>query len=41
VDSQPSVPHAIAALSTLTFEVSIGVPYVPGEYTLVMTVTVS
>jgi hypothetical protein len=41
VDSQPSVPHAIEASSTMTVELSIGVPYSPGDYSLAMTVAVT
>jgi hypothetical protein len=41
VDSQPSLPHALPAASATTFEVSIGVPYTPGDYPLALTVTVT
>ena len=41
VDSQPSVPRSIAAESTMTVEVSIGVPYSPGQYSLGLTVSVT
>jgi len=40
IDSQPSIPHAIAAETTMTFELSIGVPYTPGSYTLVANVSI-
>jgi hypothetical protein len=40
VDSQPSMPHTIPAASTMTFELSIGVPYTPGAYALELDVTV-
>jgi len=40
-DSQPAVVHAIAAETTMTFELSIGVPYVPGQYTMVIDVAVN
>ncbi len=40
VDSQPAVPHLIAADTTMNFELSIGVPYAPGEYSMVLNVTV-
>jgi hypothetical protein len=41
VDSQPSVPRNIAAASTTTFELSIGIPYTPGEYTMTLDVSVT
>jgi hypothetical protein len=41
IDSQPAVPHAIAADTTMTFELSIGVPYTAGEYPMVLQVSVT
>ena len=41
VDSQPSVPNVISKTSAMTIELSIGVPYTPGEYNLVLNVTVT
>ncbi len=41
VDSQPSFPYTLAKGSTLTLELSIGVPYSPGEYNLDLNVTVT
>jgi len=40
-DSQPSLPNALPPASTLTVELSIGVPYTPGAYTLGLTVSVT
>lgn len=41
IDSQPAVPHLIAADTTMTLELSIGVPYTPGEHTIVIDVAVT
>jgi len=41
VDSQPSLPHTIAAASTLTLEISIGVPYSAGSFILALSANVT
>ncbi|MFZ1024205.1 MAG: hypothetical protein WAN87_08725 [Thermoplasmata archaeon] len=41
VDSQPSIPHELPKTSTTMFELSIGVPYSPGEDALELNVTVT
>jgi hypothetical protein len=41
VDSQPSMPHELPKTSTTMFELSIGVPYSPGEYAMDLDVTVT
>jgi hypothetical protein len=41
VDSQPGIPRTLPGASTMTIELSIGVPYAPGQYTLALDVTVT
>jgi hypothetical protein len=40
-DSQPSLPTLVPAGTTISLEISIGVPYAPGEYTIALNVGAS